>query len=300
MELNQRGAIKSSLNRLYKTYEAAGGTKFKQEEEVQMIYNETGFEANKLIFAKKLDLVREKINQRDEAVKSSKGNSTRLAKLNQEVRVMIRVVAKDLDEMKTRIMKGRQTRFFKKALDPEVIIQQDKDIAIMDAHLREVEKLNKRKSDNPTALESLLGSDTKKENKSPLLDHLIMESELQQDPRDSQLPRIDISKSLAMVEENKKKMDKGLDIFEKKLDQLKQMASDIGTELDESNAMLDTIDNKVGEQQEKIQLLNDRTEKAINQVNNTTRLAIVLCLVCILMVMVVVAAIYSGLLIKPI
>lgn len=42
---------------------------------------------------------------------------------------------------------------------------------------------------------------------------IVLEADLQQDARDTNLPSIDISKSLAMVQENKKKMDDGLDIF---------------------------------------------------------------------------------------
>jgi t-SNARE complex subunit (syntaxin) len=73
---------------------------------------------------------------------------------------------------------------------------------------------------------------------------------------------------------------------------------DIGTELDESNQLLDTIGNKVDVQADKIQLLNEKTDKALNQVNSTTRLMIVACLACILAVAVVIVAVYFGLMFK--
>jgi hypothetical protein len=105
MAYNKRGVLKDCLERLYNTYEAAGGEKFKKEEELQINYNETGFEANKLILAKKLELIREKINQRDELVKTKKGNSQRMVKLNNDIRLMIRFVRKDFDLIKSNILK---------------------------------------------------------------------------------------------------------------------------------------------------------------------------------------------------
>jgi hypothetical protein len=232
MAYNKRGVLKDCLERLYNTYEAAGGEKFKKEEELQINYNETGFEANKLILAKKLELIREKINQRDELVKTKKGNSQRMVKLNNDIRLMIRFVRKDFDLIKSNILKARQSRWFKKNPDPSLIETQDKDLEIIEMHLKEVEALDKRRFGGPPSFREnntnsinnaasdsvrskLMGTDPNDDKKTPLLKNsaIVLETDLLEDPRDTNLPHIDISKSLLLVEENKKKMDEGLDIF---------------------------------------------------------------------------------------
>ena len=84
----------------------------------------------------------------------------------------------------------------------------------------------------------------------------------------------------------KKQMDQGLDAFSKKIEKLKHITDDIGSELDEQNKLLENIGDKVDNELERLKNLNERTEKANKLANQSTKICLIMLAVSIITVIV--------------
>jgi hypothetical protein len=98
------------------------------------------------------------------------------------------------------------------------------------------------------------------------------------------IPEIDISVGLALVAQNKNKMNANLDVFDSRLQQLHDMAEIIGTELDEQNAIAESIDSKAKKEIERLKAVNMKVNKAIQEGNSMLRLVFVIILLIVLAV----------------
>lgn len=153
-----------------------------------------------------------------------------------------------------------------------MILQQTEDLHLIDKHIEEVEALDKRRF---KAAPSRKKEEKSEETQKFLSANLAFEENLPDDARYSNLPEIDISRSLAKVQENKKLIDAGLDQFSKKLENLKEIAQDTSAELDEHIKLVDRIDHKVDTENENLANLTKNVDKTIEEVNKSTRLACV-------------------------
>jgi sensor histidine kinase YesM len=103
-------------------------------------------------------------------------------------------------------------------------------------------------------------------------------------------PELDITQSLMRVDQNKAEIEKGLEIFSQKLDQLSDMAGNISTELDDQGRILDDLDRKASNELERLKNLNKKVESALEKSGGLLRWIFVL--VGAIIFCAVVAAIY--------
>lgn len=201
---------------------------------------------------------------------------------------------------------------FGKRVDPGVLVQQAENLALLERHLREVDALSKRKVGselNETKVDqgarSMLfsdsggdgdlqsgggGGESAKDN--PLSSMLIHEDELPMDARDSNLPQLQIQEQLSRVQDYKEQIDQGLDMFAEKLKRLHEMSLETGHELDEQNRIIDSIDDKVERETEKITQLNTRVQKATAETANSIRMLILAVFLIIIAVLLVAGGVY--------
>jgi len=197
-----------------------------------------------------------------------------------------------------------QKRFFGKQPDPRELAQQQEDLKLVLLHVEQVEKLDKRRFEDD--FNSATGSSDRKKllsineedsvdtsKKSLISEHLLREEDLPQDARDyGDLPRINIEESLTQVQMYKKQMDEGLDVFSKKIEKLRYVAEDIGSELDEQNKLLEHIGDKVDDEIERLKKLNEKTDQANKIANQSTKICLIMLGVSIITVIVGGVAVY--------
>ncbi|EFC49808.1 predicted protein [Naegleria gruberi] len=291
--------VLDSMRRLMKVYEETGGKELQIKDQLDDETRKNVFEANKILLVRKLDLTREKINERDEAMKKNK-NNTRVIKLNQNIKKMLRYLRKDYQHLESIHKNAAKKKFFGKQADPRELAQQQEDLKLLNLHVTQVEKLDKRRFENGgepldskeaskrKELFSINEEDNTPSQSKPLIsEFLLNEEDLPQDARDyGNLPRINIEESLTQVQMYKKQMDQGLDAFSKKIEKLKHITDDIGSELDEQNKLLENIGDKVDNELERLKNLNERTEKANKLANQSTKICLIMLAVSIITVIV--------------
>ncbi|KAL9647223.1 hypothetical protein ABK040_012575 [Willaertia magna] len=283
-----RGVMQDCIKRLVVVYEQTSGEKFnKEEDEVQGL---SQFDAQKYIIAKKIMATREKIKQRD----TTKGGVNVRARLSNDVKKMIKAIKTDdfakLTQYHTKTMKKK---LFKK-VDPTLIAAQESDIQLIRKHIAELEALSLRRYERKnnkngiqdattsSLLEGAEDDNNEKGNKNNDAGQMIvLEQDLPDDATKSKLQTIDISGALAKINDIQSQIDQGLDVFSKKLDDIHQMAKDIGSELDEQNMLLDEMDKKVNTHLESLKNLNMKVENALDKVGGSNKL---MCIIFILIV----------------
>mmetsp|Transcript_3272 Transcript_3272/g.12481 ORF Transcript_3272/g.12481 Transcript_3272/m.12481 type:complete len:339 (-) Transcript_3272:233-1249(-) len=300
------GVLNDLMKRLEQVYEESGGTVASEEDITEGL---SPFDAHKLLISKKIQMTRERMKKRDEAVKAKKGIRI-TAKLNKEVIQMIDFLKADRKKMMEihqknakKVKNKKKFGFRKTKLTPDDIDKQEKDILLLTRHIVELEEMNKarhRKKNSRAGGSSrerntlLEGHEADVENADDdtsmgAMRKLVMESDLPDDATRSNLPELDISQALEKVHNLDKQIEEGLDEFNKKLKDLKAQAQTIGTELDEQSELIDQIQGKSDKAKEKIDRLNQRLDKAMNQVNKTQKLICMIFLLCIILIFAVIA-----------
>jgi hypothetical protein len=148
---------------------------------------------------------------------------------------------------------------------------------LISQHIYEIELLDKRRFETDKKVYKDKG---KKDDEISLL----FNTELPEDPTDSSLPIIDIRASLLKVEEQKRQMNLGIEMFNEKISGLKEIALDISGELDIHEKILDNIEKKSQKQTEEIQKVSAKVKNATQQTNNTTRLCVVVAVICVILI----------------
>ena len=204
----------------------------------------------------------------------------------------------DLSKLQSIFEKNSKKKMFKK-IDPVLLSTQRSDIDLIKRHVDELEQLSKRKYErdkksstkdlDSTTSNLLEGADDLDDDRNNRggLSGIVMEQDLPNDATKSNLPQIDISVALQKVNDIQKKIDEGLDVFSKKLDDLHQMSITIGSELTEQNMMLKNIDEKVDKEIDRLKHLNEKVDDALAKVGGSNKL---MCIVCIVIIIVVMAA----------
>lgn len=301
------GVLNDLMRRLEMVYEESGGTVSSEEDVTKGL---SPFDAHKLLVSKKIQMTRDRMKKRDEAVKAKRGIRI-TARLNKEVIQMIDFLKADRKKMMEihqknakKVKNKKKFGFRKTKLTPDDIDSQERDIELITRHILELEEINKarhRKKNNRsqaasrdrnTLLEGADDDDNADDDpKMGAMRKLVRESDLPDDATRSNLPELDISQSLEKVKDLDKQIDEGLDQFNKRLKDLKKQAEAIGDELDEQGELIDQIQGKSDKAKERIDRLNQRLDKAMNQVNRTQKLVCVIFLLCVILIFAVIGLI---------
>jgi len=113
------------------------------------------------------------------------------------------------------------------------------------------------------------------------------------------IPDVDISDGLKQIEEQKQKFEQNLKIISQQVDKLKDAAVDMGNELEKQTKLLDNIDNDVTKYNAKLSKLNERMDKALEQVGGSTRMIFVVIGMIICLVLLVVVYIVFEVYLRP-
>ncbi|XP_044393028.1 syntaxin-71 isoform X2 [Triticum aestivum] len=79
------------------------------------------------------------------------------------------------------------------------------------------------------------------------------------------------------------KQDEGLDLISEGLDTLKNLAEDIGEELDRQVPLMDEIDRKVDKANTELRKTNVRLKEIVNQIRSTRNFTVDIILICIIL-----------------
>lgn len=330
----QRGTWKSCMITLNDIYKESGGKENLQiESELEQEHQEnvTGFEAIKILLVKKLEIVRHKLQERDQMneqqEKLKKKNNkqwskNKIVQIEQKnhIRKMILFLKRDLENLQRSHQKSQKKKILQifgkfsnedQQANKQIIDQQKQDLDLFERHIHEIELLFKRETlhqqhseedEQKRNLLSLNKTDSaedilKQEGKQDLLEDekkplIVKEEDLPRDPMFSNLPKIDISKSLSTVEKNKKMIDEGLKKFGEKIDKLNTMTEEIADEIDVQQNVINKVDRHADLVNVTVKDVNEKVEEQINSVSSTIRYIILLIILIVITVLVAICALF--------
>lgn len=147
---------------------------------------------------------------------------------------------------------------------PEIAAQREVDIRNVQKHYDALKEANKR---------STIGVDSRGDEFKPKHKANFQNvDEFGNEDTKDELPEVDISVALKIIEEEKQKQQDILKSLESKVDTLLVIAQDMNDELKVQSKMLDKIDNDVSKYTAELHKLNGGLDKAITAVGGSRRL----------------------------
>ncbi|KAJ2999542.1 hypothetical protein HDV02_002689 [Globomyces sp. JEL0801] len=214
--------------------------------------------------------IREALRDRDLANRGG-GTTTESAETSYRIRVMIKST-KESHARLTEIYEKEAKK--KKQKEPEKVAQHKEIVELCKQHIEEVENLEKRKLNDAHVSErvDLLqtngggGAHVKGKIKSAYLEGL---STVPDDAYGSDLPDIDAEEDLKAIRNKDKEIDNDVQELGVGVARLKDIAIDMGQELDRQNEDLDRIDKKVDKALDHVDNINVTLKKSIDGVYNS-------------------------------
>jgi hypothetical protein len=109
---------------------------------------------------------------------------------------------------------------------------------------------------------------------------------------ESNLPLLDISKSMELVFSYKKQMEQGLNEFSDKLNKLKEISLDISDEFSLQEDLLNRINDKSGRETESLLKSNKKVKELQTEISNSTRYCIIFIILMIVLFIIAAVLIY--------
>jgi len=209
------------------------------------------------------------------------------SEMKHQVRKTISSVLDDIKQLEQLNVQATQQQgawiTFKGKIDPEILNQRKRDVVKLKEHHRQLQELSIGKKPDGMKFKAI---------KERGLD------DLNYDQCDD-IPDVDISDGLKQIEEQKQKFEQNLKIISQQVDKLKDAAVDMGNELEKQTKLLDNIDNDVTKYNAKLSKLNERMDKALEQVGGSTRMIFVVIGMIICLVLLVVVYIVFEVYLRP-
>ncbi len=101
-----------------------------------------------------------------------------------------------------------------------------------------------------------------------------------------ELPDIEVQEDLALIRQRNMDIDKELDEIAAGVAVVKQIAIQMGEELEKQNEMLDTIDTKVDKANDHVQAVNAKMKAALDGVMKGDKFLVNCVLLCILLALI--------------
>lgn len=205
--------------------------------------------------------IRQLIKDRDELEKTAPGSVANV-EISHQIRTALREVRNDAAAM-DKIQKAEKEAYIKKNKSiPEkeqMLEKREEVVGLVFDHLEEVKQLDqKRHGDSAFA------------QKKP------------QDPMVTELPNIDDA-GFQMLIKNDKVIDEMLENISTGVNELKEMATEMGKEADKQGVMLEDLDIKVDKVNDELENINIRLRKALESVRKGDRFIVDIILLVILL-----------------
>lgn len=205
--------------------------------------------------------VRQLIKDRDELEKTAPG-SVATVEISQQIRQAIKEVRSDAAAM-DKLQKEEKDSYMKKNKNvpekEELIEKREEIVGLVFEHLEEIRALDQKRHGDSAFL-----------------------AKKTQDPTVTELPNIDDG-DFQLLRKNDQVIDDMLDNIALGVNDLKEMASEMGKEVSKQGVMLDDLDVKVDRVNDELENINIRLRKALDNVRKGDRFIIDIILLVILL-----------------
>jgi len=237
--------------------------KEKQEEEKNL----DEFTRLKKKISKDIKSVREHINERNELLGKSE-NNTSTVKMSAEIRGQLKTILKEIDQLKTMVDHDNEKIEKKKAKGKTVSESEEKQFQLRQEivdlcykHMEECKRLERTGFQSP---QSAMISDEKN------------------DATVTALPDID-AEEFQILRKNDALIDTKLKLVSEGVTVLREMALEMGKEVELQEVMITELDKKVDDVQKNLNQINVRMKKALQNVRRGDRFIIDFILVCVIL-----------------
>ncbi|KAI8899126.1 hypothetical protein BC833DRAFT_586885 [Globomyces pollinis-pini] len=219
--------------------------------------------------------IREALRDRDLANRGG-GTTTESAETSYRIRVMIKST-KESHARLTEIYEKEAKK--KKQKEPEKVAQHKEIVELCKQHIEEVENLEKRKLNDAHVSERVDLLQTNGGGGG----HVKGLSTVPDDAYGSDLPDIDAEEDLKAIRNKDKEIDNDVQELGVGVARLKDIAIDMGQELDRQNEDLDRIDKKVDKALDHVDNINVTLKKSIDGVMKGDKFMVNCILLCIVL-----------------
>ncbi|KAJ3369842.1 hypothetical protein GGF31_004914 [Allomyces arbusculus] len=255
--------------------------------------------------------VRQIIKERDDLLKADKsskkgvGSGTETAELSFKVRSHLKTIKEEIAQLDAIVKKAEKKLKGKNKPDLQEIIDSRKEIVkLCQSHLEECENLDKARFNDKMAADRVNlfsggttpGASPSKLNfgqfnktgavnpSSALGGGALGGSPTSNAP--AELPDIEVAEDLALIRQRNMDIDQELDEIGAGVQVLKQIAIQMGEEVDKQNEMLDKIDTKVDKAQEHLVSVNMKMKEALDGVMKGDKFLVNCVLLCVLLALI--------------
>jgi len=207
--------------------------------------------------------IRQLIKNRDELEKTAPGTIATV-EISHQIRGAIKEVRADAAAM-DKLQKSEKDAYVKKYKEiPEKekqIEQREEIVGLVFDHIEEIRQLDQKRHGDSAF-------NQQKKNKDPLI---------------TELPDIEGDEGFQQMRKNDKAIDSMLDNVAAGVNDLKEIATEMGKEVAKQGVMLDDLDVKVDKVNDELENINIRLRKALESVRKGDRFIVDIILLCILL-----------------
>ncbi|KAI8818903.1 uncharacterized protein EV422DRAFT_535864 [Fimicolochytrium jonesii] len=231
--------------------------------------------------------VRNELKEREE-IMSLGGTTTESAEKSYRIRVAIRALKEQASRMAEIVAKEER----KKKKDPESVANLAQRREILDLcqkHIEECENLEKRRFNEGHVADrsELLAGARPPERRRGRGNKAADPEEPPPDPfTNTDLPDIDVEEDFKRIGERNKLIDNDLDQIGAGVAKLKELANEMGNELDRQNEQLDNIERGVDGALDRVDNLNVKMRVAVDKVMKGDRFIVNCVLMCVVLALV--------------
>ncbi|KAI9189598.1 hypothetical protein H9P43_001031 [Blastocladiella emersonii ATCC 22665] len=260
--------------------------------------------------AANVKIVREMVKQRNDILKADKtskkgvGSGTETAEMSFKIRSQLKAIKEDITVLDGIVKKAEKKIKGKNKPDLQEILDSRKEIVqLCNQHLEECENLDRARFNDKLAgdranlfVSSGIGGATSpssalKFNKFAAGASSVSPGMAPPGPGGAssgsqELPDIEVAEDLALIRQRNMDIDQELDEISAGVQVIKQIAIQMGDELDKQNEMLDTIDAKVDKANEHVQNVNLKMKEALDGVMKGDKFLVNCVLLCILLALI--------------
>lgn len=215
--------------------------------------------------------IREQIEERNKLFSKSDSANTQTVRMGKEIRNALKDVSKEIEVLEQMQNKDAEKienkKLRRKEVDPEeekeVLVNREEIVKLCKQHIEECRKMERSIRGTASAVFNDIGENDK--------------------PTVTSLPDIDGDEGFQLLHRQDKDIDEKLDRVSQGVSVLKEMAVEMGKEIELQEVIIDELDKKVDATNEQLLNLNKRMKKVLERVRKADRFCIdIIILVVIL------------------
>lgn len=221
---------------------------------------------------------REEHNSHEKTKKKAIGSGTESAEMSFKIRACLKEIREQVTQLDNHLKKAeRKIKGKNKPELKEILDSRREIVKLCYSHLEELENLDKARFNEQMAEDRV----TLFTGPSAPQDYSKIQTPNNQNT--PELPDIEVQEDLALIRQRGQDLDRELDEIAAGVSVIKQIAIQMGEEVDKQNEMLTELDTKVDKVQDHMETVNDKMKTALEGIMKGDKFIVNCILICVLL-----------------